>query len=100
MAEVTVSARIPEDLEKELERFVEKEEVDRSIAVRKLLSSGLQKWKEETALRMLEEGKASFSKAAKIAGMDLWGFAEKVRASRITWVHIKPEDLRKELVGL
>lgn len=100
MAEVTISARIPEDLEIELRKFVEKEEVDRSIAVRKLLSEGLRKWREESALRMLGEGRATFSKAAKIAGTGVWEFAEKVRESQIVWVKAKPEELRKELKGL
>ena len=100
MSEVTISTRIPRYLEKELKEFIDKEEVDRSIAVRKLLSSGLQKWKEETALHLLETGKATFSKAAKIADMDVWSFAERVKASQIAWVKIKPEDLRKELAEL
>ncbi|MBI2176039.1 UPF0175 family protein [Candidatus Woesearchaeota archaeon] len=100
MVEVTISARIPEDLETELRKFVESEEVDRSIAVRKLLSSGLKKWKEETALRMLGEGKVTFSKAAKIAGMGVWDFAEKVKESQLVWVKAKPEELAKELKQL
>ena len=100
MAEVTVSTRIPPELEKELKRFMEKEEVDRSIAVRKLLSSGLQEWKEDTALRLLEDGKATLSKAAKIAGMDIWSFTDKVKASQSTWIKTKPEELRKELATL
>lgn len=100
MAEVTISARIPEALDVELRKFVEKEEVDRSIAVRKLLSEGLRKWREETALRMLGEGRATFSKAAKLAGMDVWEFAEKVKDSGVVWVKTEHEELRKELKGL
>ena len=100
MAEVTISARIPGDLEKELERFIDAEEVDRSIAVRKLLSSGLQQWREERALQMLGEGKATFSKAAKLSGMGVWDFAERVKVSQIVWVKLKPDGLRKELKEL
>lgn len=100
MAEVTVSARIPKDLERELKKFVEAEEVDRSIAVRKLLASGLKEWKEVTALRLLGKGKVTFSKAAEIAGTDIWDFAEKVMASQLVWVKAKPEELRKELKEL
>jgi predicted HTH domain antitoxin len=100
VAEVTISTRIPRYLEKELKEFIDAQEIDRSIAVRKLLSSGLQKWKEETALHFLEAGHATLSKAAKIAGMDVWSFAEKVKTSQINWVKIKPEVLRKELAEL
>ncbi len=96
MAEVTLSARISPELENELKKFMELEQIDRSIAVRKLLFSGLQKWKEGLALRLLGEGRATFSKAAKIAGMDVWSFAEKVKDSQVVWVKIRPEELRKE----
>ncbi len=97
MPEVSVSARIPKELEAELEEFMQKEKVDKSIAIRKLLDSGLQKWKEEKALKMLEKGEVTFSKAASISGLDIWTFADKVRESGITWVRMKPDELRKEL---
>ena len=97
MTEVSISARIPKELEAELEEFMEKERVDRSIAIRKLLDSGLQQWKEEKALKMLEKGEVTFSRAAKIADMDVWSFAEKVKESGTVWVRIRPDELRKEL---
>ncbi len=100
MTEVTLSARIPEGMEKEIEEFMKKEKVDRSTAVRKLLDSGLRDWKEIIALKMLEEGEVTFLKAAQIAKLDVWTFAEKVKDSGIVWVKMKPEDLRKELSKL
>lgn len=100
MTEITISTRIPQDLQKELKKYIDKENIDRSIAVRKLLHSGLQKWKEETALDLLEKGKVTLSKAAKIASMDVWSFSEKVKASGATWIKIKPEELRRELGSL
>ena len=100
MTEVNLSARISEEMEKEIEEFMKKEQVDRSIAVRKLLYSGLRKWKEVRALKLLERGEVTFTKAAKIAHMDIWTFSEKVKESGITWIKMKPEDLRKELSGI
>ncbi|MBI2664148.1 UPF0175 family protein [Candidatus Woesearchaeota archaeon] len=100
MAEVTLSTRIPPELEKELKDYLAEEGVDRSIAVRKLLSSGLQKWRQERALHLLEEGRATFSKAAEIAGTDVWEFAEAVKDSQISWIRQKPEELRRELADL
>lgn len=100
MADASLSARIPEDMERELEKFVESEQVDRSIAVRKLLDSGLQKWKQEKALRLLGEGKVTLSRAAQMAGMELFAFADLVKSSAVVWVGIKPDELRKELNSL
>jgi len=99
MTEVSISARIPKELEKELEEFMKQEKIDRSIAVRKLLDYGLQEWKLEQALQMLEKGSITFSKAAKVADMDVWTFAEKIKEAKITWIRVKPEELRRELRG-
>lgn len=38
----SISARIPDDLEEELERFIDEERLDTSTAIRKLLSEGLE----------------------------------------------------------
>lgn len=100
MSEGNVSARVPEDVERDIQLFIDAEQVDRSIAIRKLLSSGLGKWKQERALRLLGEGKATFSKAAEIAGLDVFSFAELVKSSQAAWVGMRPDDLRKELKQL
>ena len=56
--------------------------------------------KEEKALKMLEKGEVTFSKAAKIAGTDVWTFADKEKESGMAWIKIKPDELRKELETL
>jgi metal-responsive CopG/Arc/MetJ family transcriptional regulator len=38
----TISTRVPDELEAELEAYLEDEKLDRSTAVRKLLSGGLE----------------------------------------------------------
>lgn len=52
----TISARVPDDLEAELEAFIEAENLDRSTAIRKLLAEGLDDWRQERALDLLEAG--------------------------------------------
>lgn len=82
----SLSARIPDHLEDELNQFIEDENLDRSTAVRKLLSEGLQDWRREKALQMLDDGEISLSKAAEIANMDIWSFSDLVKKEKITWV--------------
>ena len=82
----TISTRVPDDLEEELERFLEQEKLDRSTAVRKLLAEGLEEWRKDRALGKLEEGEISFSKAAELAGESVWDFAILVEEREITWV--------------
>lgn len=45
----TISARVPDDLEAEIDAYLEDENPDRSTAVRKFLSEGLEEWRRERA---------------------------------------------------
>jgi Arc/MetJ-type ribon-helix-helix transcriptional regulator len=71
----TISTRIPDDLEAELEAYIEDENLDRSTAVRKLLTESLDDWRKEKALEKLEAGETTLSDAADIAEMNVWEFA-------------------------
>ncbi len=82
----TISARVPDDLEAELEDFLEEERLDRSTAVRKLLAEGLAEWRREQALDRLADGEVTFTKAAEIAGMSDWEFAALAEERGISWV--------------
>lgn len=100
MAEVTVSARIPEDVFKELESFMKEESLKKSASIRKLLAEGLQHWKERQALKSLEEAKVSFLKAAQMAGLSAWDFADLVREKGIVWIKSEKfisSDIKKAL---
>lgn len=89
----TVSARLPDDLEEDLERYVEEEHLERSVAVRKLLQEGLGEWRRERAVEMLEDGEVSFSRAAELAEMDVWSFADLLDEEDVVWVAEADEDL-------
>lgn len=81
-----VSARIPDDLEARLEEYIDEENLDRSTAVRKLLTEGLDDWRREKALERLEAGETTLSRAAEIAGMNVWEFAALAKDRNVTWV--------------
>jgi predicted HTH domain antitoxin len=90
----SISARVPDDLEEELERFIDEERLDTSTAIRKLLSEGLAEWRTEQALERLERGEVTFSKAAELAGVDPWELARLASERDITWVdddHLKSD---------
>ncbi|MFP8953336.1 UPF0175 family protein [Natrialbaceae archaeon A-arb3/5] len=82
----TISARVPDDLESELEEYLEEERLDRSTAVRKLLSEGLDEWRRERALEQLAGGETTLSKAADTAGLSVWEFAQLADERDVTWV--------------
>lgn len=86
MTEVNISARIPEVLEQELEIYMKEEHLEKSAALRKLLFKSLEEWKLEHALKLLSEGKTTLSKAAEIAGIDIWSLTAKIKEAKIQWV--------------
>ncbi|HEX9341544.1 MAG TPA: ribbon-helix-helix protein, CopG family [Thermoplasmata archaeon] len=97
MTEVTVSARIPRDMDKEVEEIMREEHLERSAAIRKLLHLGLDRYRQERALRLLAEGKVTLSRAAEIARMSLWELADLVRERKIAWV---ADDALDDVKGL
>ena len=100
MTEISISARVPEDVFKELENFMKEESLEKSASIRKLLAEGLQHWKEQRALIALEEGKMSFLKAAQMAGLSAWDFADLVREKGIVWIKSRKfasSDIKKAL---
>ncbi len=82
----TISARVPDELEDELEAYLEDENLDRSTAVRKLLSERLAEWRRERALEQLAAGTVTFTRAAELAGMSVWDFAQLAKEHDVTWV--------------
>ncbi len=82
----TISTRVPDDLEAELEAYLEEERLDRSTAVRKLLTEGLAEWRREQALERLAAGEVTLTKAADLAGLSVWEFAQLAAERDITWV--------------
>lgn len=85
-----VSVRLPDDLEAELEAYIEAEHLDRDSAVRKLLAEGLDSWRTERALEQLHAEEITFSRAAELAKMNVWEFAILVRNRNISWVDEEP----------
>ena len=90
----TISARVPDELEAELEEFLEAERLDRSTAVRKLLGEGLAEWRRDRALDRLEAGEVTLSKAADLAGVSVWELTSLAAERDVTWVdgdHLKDD---------
>ena len=50
----------------------------------------------QVALELLQKRKVTFAKAAEMAGVSLWEFADLVKHSNVEWVKYKPEEVEKE----
>ncbi len=91
-----LAVRIPEEIEKEIQEVIEREGLDKATAVRTLLELGISEWRKQTALELLHDGKVTFAKAAEIAKLSLWEFADLVKQRNIEWVRYSPEEIEKE----
>jgi len=94
MTEVTISARIPKEMERELHRLMKEEHLEKSAALRKLLHIGLDAYRQESALRLLAQRRATLSRAAEIAKITVWEMMALARDRRVVWVS---DDLLSDL---
>jgi predicted HTH domain antitoxin len=92
-----LAVRIPEEIEKEILEMVKREKLDKATAVRTLLEMGIMEWRKQTALDLLRNGKVTFAKAAEIAKLSLWEFADLVKQRNVEWVRYTPEEIEKEI---
>jgi len=96
MTDATVSARVSKDVVEEIERIIKEEKLEKSAAIRKLIYTGLEQYKKEKAVDLLRRGRVSYQKAAEIAGLNIWEFADVLREKGVIWVNGDiEEDIRK-----
>ena len=62
-----IATRIPQEMDKELREIMNYEKLDKATAVRKIMEIGISEWRKSIAIQLLQQGKASFNKAAEIA---------------------------------
>jgi predicted HTH domain antitoxin len=91
-----LAVRVPAEVEREIREIVEKEKLDKATVVRNLLEIGIAEWRKQTALELLQKGKVTFTKAAEIARLPLWEFADLVKQRNVEWVRLAPEEVDKE----
>lgn len=92
MLKKTVSIRISEDTEKALEDVEKTEKVSKSVALRKIIDMGLQQWKLERSLNLLQEEKITFNKAAEMAEVSVWKLSDILEKRGIEWVTEDPSS--------
>ena len=69
---VQINIRVPGELASDLDRLAEQERASRVDLTRQILLDGIQRRKQDLALRLYREGKVSKSRAAELAGLSLW----------------------------
>lgn len=96
---VTITTRVEEEIEKEIDLIAKEEASDRSTAIRKLLQKSIKEWLIEKYLRDYEDGKITLWQAAKKSKLSLWEMIDEVK-KRDVHVPYTLEDLKEDLKGL
>lgn len=92
----TISVRIDDRQFHELVGVEKEENVDRSLAVRKIVKLGLAEWKTERAVEKYVRGEVSSWRAAQLAGISLRKMLA-IFGDRGIEVHYSEESLKEDL---
>ena len=93
---VSVSTRIPDDLQKQIDKMAEEHHMDRASFLRLLLTLGMSVKRREIALDAYLKRKLSIWKAAEQAGISLWAMIDLLGSEGIS-LDYTLEELRKDL---
>ena len=92
----TVTTRLPGKTLEEIERLAEREKVDRSELIRRLLDAALQQRRIDEAIQAYRDGKVTLWKASEMAGRSLREMMEIAREKKIP-VPYTQDDLNRDL---
>jgi predicted HTH domain antitoxin len=93
-----LAVRVPAKIEEEICEIIAKEKLDKATVVRNLLEIGIAEWQKQTAIELLQKGKITFTKAAEIAKLSLWEFADLAKQKNVEWIRYTPEDIERESI--
>jgi len=92
----TVTTRLPGKTLEEIERLAEREKVDRSELIRRLLDAALQQRRIDEAIQAYRDGKVTLWKASEMAGRSLRETMEIVKEKKIP-IPYTQDDLNRDL---
>ncbi|GGC63314.1 UPF0175 family protein [Haloferax sulfurifontis] len=91
----SISARIPDDEQDELEAVSELLGEDRSTVIRKALGEGLRELRIRVAIERYQSGDISLNQAARLAGVSLGEWFEIARERNLT-SQLSSDELDRE----
>ena len=92
----TVTTRLPQKTLEEIEAIAEKEKVDRSELIRRLLDAALRRRRIDGAVKDYRDGKVTLWRASEVAGLSLRELMDIVKEQKIP-VPYTLDDLDRDL---
>lgn len=94
----TLTARLPDELFREIEKISQEEHLDKSAVARRLLAKAVREHRLEAAIDRYREGNTTLRSAAEAAGVPLRVFIQELTAREIPLAY-GPKDLEEDLQG-
>ena len=95
----TVTTRLPNELNNELNKISKIENLDKSAVMRRLLADSIKKWNEYYALAMYKNGVFSTEQASKFMGVSLWRFGDVLKNNK-TPISYDVEEFERDLKNI
>ncbi len=99
MASVTISTRLDPEEVKLLESLAELSGLDRSTLVKSLLRRGMKELRLDHAAEALRKEKVTLSRAAELAGLNVWDFVAGMQGMGLE-LHYGVDELDQDLDAL
>lgn len=90
-----VSARLDEDLVEKLEKASKKSRLDKTSFLRIILTKGLEKQEEETALASYQDGAISIGKLSELLSKNYWDTLDFLNSKKIL-INYEQEEFRED----
>ena len=91
-----IAARIPKELEEDIENFMKDEGIDKSSAIRKILEMGIDEWKKRKAIELFRLKRVTLWKASEIAGISLREMMDELNNQKIP-LHVSVQDIEEDI---
>lgn len=95
----TLTTRISDKLEEEVEEISKEESLDKSTTARKLLKKSVEEYKLDKALEKYKKGEISLGKAAELAGVSIRKILFEIKKRDIHF-HYSKESLNEDFGAL
>ena len=78
-----ITTRLPKNFIEQIKYIAEKENLDNSSVIRRLLAHAIKEWKIKYALELYSKGEFSFGQAAKFSDVSVWDFPDLLKKNKI-----------------
>ena len=94
-----ITTRLPDDFVKNLKQIADKEELDTSAVIRRLLAKAINEWKKDYAIEQYKKGEFSFGQLASFAGISVWDVPALLK-EKGAYLNYDKEELERELKNI